>query len=975
MLQFHPNVVFAVLKRNVASYFSGVLGYLFIVVFVVVGGYFAFQQQFFTNNEANLDQLTGMYPLLLLFLIPAITMTAWSDEKKLGTDELLFTLPASDLEILVGKYLAVLTVYTIALLFSSTHAIVLAYIGDPETGVIFATYLGYWLAGAALLAAGMFASVLTSSATVAFVLGAVICSIPVYFIEQIAGPETVAGRLSVATQLRDFSIGLVPLSGVVYFISLALFMLYLNMVFISRRHWSGGKMAGMGAHFAVRTIALAIILISLTAISTYASVRADLTSEKLYTLSETTHKTVDRLANPQAAKTDDADRENEANGNDQSKEDKKGKSKNEPYVVTIQAFISKDVPQQYVDVRRRLLGLLRRYDREGGKLIDVRYVDIEPFSKEEEEAIKHGITARTARSERNGRLVSDEVYMGAKVESRAGDIVIDFFGNADLIEYELTRAIGTVSKSERRTIGILRTDAGVIRGEEEWQIVTELRRQYDITEVSADSKIEPVRKDEHGKEERVFDVLIAVMPSSLTQPQFKNLVDYVKAGHPALICDDPFPGMLPPPLYPSQEKSPQRDFRGQPSPSEPKADDGTLSSLTRLLKIEWKNDQVIWDQYNPHIEYEDVWPQTFVFVGKGNGLESALNPNSPVTQGFNEVLCLFPGSIKKFESKKDEKNVPTFVPLLRSGRQTGILEWEEFTREVPDVQMTMFGPQVRTRFEVAPNPDYLTPLQKEEEKLAELQEQLEDAEDDAEKKSLRKEIAKVEKKIGQLKKTPEIGHTIAAHITQEDKDGNATLNVIFVSDVDFLGDQFFDIRNEPDAFIDLDNVPFLLNAIDVLAEDDAYLDLRRRSQHDNRLTLVEKTRKEFDKKRQERRQQAVRDARKRRREAQKQFEEAREEIANDKSLDNRQKLMKLANVAQDESIKLKANEESIEKRKQKEVEQYKAEFQREVREAERGIMFWAIIIPPIPAILLGLIMLGVRVTSERSHLDPSRMRS
>ena len=173
------HVVLAVFKRNFWSYFSGMIGYLFIVAFVFVGAFAAFQEKFFTNNLATLDQLNEWFPQLLLFIVPAITMGVWSEERKLGTEELLFTLPVSDLEVLLGKYFAVVAVYTVALLFSLTHAVVLAWIGEPDAGLLFANYFGYWLAGCALLSAGMVASYLTNSATVAFVLASLICVLPI----------------------------------------------------------------------------------------------------------------------------------------------------------------------------------------------------------------------------------------------------------------------------------------------------------------------------------------------------------------------------------------------------------------------------------------------------------------------------------------------------------------------------------------------------------------------------------------------------------------------------------------------------------------------------------------------------------------------------------------------------------------------------------------------------------------------------
>ena len=130
------NVILAVSKRNFSSYFSSILGYLFIIVFCVAASVMAFNTQFFAANQANLDQLSQQFPLLLLFLIPAITMTTWSDERKLGTDEILFTMPATDVEILLGKYLAVLGVYTVAILCSLVNVLSLEYLGSPDYGLL-----------------------------------------------------------------------------------------------------------------------------------------------------------------------------------------------------------------------------------------------------------------------------------------------------------------------------------------------------------------------------------------------------------------------------------------------------------------------------------------------------------------------------------------------------------------------------------------------------------------------------------------------------------------------------------------------------------------------------------------------------------------------------------------------------------------------------------------------------------------------
>ena len=165
-----------VLKREFRSYFATPIAYVFLMVFLVLSSVFTFYMgNFFERQQADLVPFFSFHPWLYLFLVPAISMRLWSEERKSGSLELLMTLPISQRDIVLGKFLAAWLFAGIALILTFPIWLTVNYLGDPDNGVIVASYIGSWFMAGGFLAIGSCMSAVTRSQVIAFVLTGFIC--------------------------------------------------------------------------------------------------------------------------------------------------------------------------------------------------------------------------------------------------------------------------------------------------------------------------------------------------------------------------------------------------------------------------------------------------------------------------------------------------------------------------------------------------------------------------------------------------------------------------------------------------------------------------------------------------------------------------------------------------------------------------------------------------------------------------------
>ena len=902
----------AVCRRQLNSLLANPLGYVFIFAFVVIAGAFLFlPDAYYTRNIADLGSLYSVMPWLLVVLLPALSMGAWAAERELGTEELLLTLPLGIIDAIIGKYLAVVAYFTLAMLCSLSNLVVLDWLGSPDVGLIFANYVGWWLAGLAFAAFGLLASVQVGMPAIAFVVGAVYC-----------------GILMVGANMVEwfdpFQRGVVPFGGVIVALAAALAALGIAIFMLSSRRWRPTNTQQIAAQ--VCSVAFGLLLaVNVGRLAYVKNVDADVSSEGLSSISATSSAILKAVENP----------------------------------VTISVFISSKLPAELQVKAKEVEDKLKAVERSSGGKVSVDfYRPNNPLDADGVRATKEfGLRPFSALVESVSGRKQQDVFLSAAVLSGSRSQNISAFDPGLSVEYEVVRAVRTVGSAKRPVLGIGSTDlkmtadfdfqTGQMR--QAWALVDELKKQYDVREVSFDAD---VPED--------IAVLLVPLPSSLTQPQLEKLHDYVWAGRPTLILEDPLPAFSGPQLAPSQPKRPSggNPMMQQQAP-EQKAD---MTPFYRGMGLDFNLNSIVWSDFNPGHQFRGMMPPAFVWLMQDQkSIES-----SSITTGIDSVLLPFPGAILVAEGKPESLKVtPLLLPTANAkwGRHQFT---DYFTQGFQGMQQTQ--------------PKRFLPG------------------DASRRPALAVEITgimpsaypKIDPKALPAPAAPVAGGTPAATPAPTEEPVKKTgvpsakpIRVIVVADTDFAINQIFDLyrnagnqlsRDELTVLRNLRNVQFIANAVDALASDESFLALRTRRPQARPLSRIQDVMVETDKVRRDQLEAAASTAETEVNKAQENYRKATEKIDAQSDLDANAKEQLKAEVERDANRKLQKNLSDIEN--QREVAARDAEIIQDgtINRHLLSVKWFAVGIPGFVMLVLVLGVASLRLRSERSHIPASRKR-
>lgn len=521
--------MFALYKKELSSFFSSLTGYLTMIVFLVVTGLmlWVFKSGFnlLDYKYAGLDGLFLLGPFLYLFLIPAITMKMFAEEKRNGTLELLLTKPLSEMTIVTAKFLAGLTLVVVSLIPTVVYYWSVYRLGDPvgniDTGSVVGSYIGLVFLGAAFVSIGLFASSVSNNQIVAFITAALLCAFCYLGFESLY--QLMQGRfalllreLGLEVHYESISRGVVDTRDVVYFVSVTLFFMFLTRMVLRWRMTSSRKQNVWG----MAAVLLVLLFVNVT--SSYLFTRMDLTQEKRYTLSASTKEMLKELDEQ----------------------------------VLFRVYLEgDDLPSEYRRFRNEIKDMLDQF-RAYNRYVEYEFVNPNSMKTDEEKRqfnemlIKKGLTPIPVTSEEDGvqkqQIVypsMDVSYMGREtalqlqssgVSGRSTDEVVN--SSVESLEYNFVTAIHRLTRPVRAKVGFL-LGHGELEKIDLFDIQMSLVEDYAVENVYLDKNIDALTgrvldtRDSSVSVRNKFDVVVIPKPLRTFSDQDLYILDqYVMYG-------------------------------------------------------------------------------------------------------------------------------------------------------------------------------------------------------------------------------------------------------------------------------------------------------------------------------------------------------------------------------------------------------------------------------------------------------------
>jgi ABC-2 type transport system permease protein len=532
----------ALLKKEISSFLNSLMGYMFLIGFLFVNGFFLWRLPVEFNildfGYASLGSLFAIAPFVFLFLIPAITMRMFAEERRSGTIELILTKPLTELEIILAKYLAGLVLVLFSLIPTLIYFITVYRLGQPvgniDIGGTWGSYMGLFLLGAGFIAIGLFASSVSDNQIVAFILGVFLCGMAYIGFELVAS-MALFGRfdlfiesLGINAHYNSMSRGVIDTRDLIYFLSIISIFLILSRMSVESRNWEEGTRRNIRASSLIRFGLGLVIIILLNVIGSFLFTRFDLTTEKRYSLSDATKELL----------------------------------RETPDIVYFKIYLEGDFPAGFKRLSKSTREILDEFRAYSNK---IQYEFINPskagtgqeVNNFYQELIRKGLNPTDLQVKTSEGSSQQIIFPGAIVSYRSRELPLELLltqigqspeeilnNSVQALEYNISSMIRKLTSENKPPVAFIEGH-GELEAIYEWDITNALTEFYQVERIRIDEKISSLTArdtlaDGQFLIRNKFAAIIIAQPDSAFSEKDKFIIDqYIMHGGKVLWLIDP----------------------------------------------------------------------------------------------------------------------------------------------------------------------------------------------------------------------------------------------------------------------------------------------------------------------------------------------------------------------------------------------------------------------------------------------------